>query len=196
MTQDELLRHLVAICNRLRLRYFITGSMASMSYGEWRLTNDIDIVIDFRYGDILPFYESFPKDQFYIDRESITEAIRSAPSQFNIIHFTSGLKIDVMVPDMSSYDEARFERVVEDVQQDGTTVRLAAPEDVILKKLVYYEEGASEKHVRDIGSILRTKDMPIDTAYIEKWAERLKVIDAWRKVRDKVAQAELDFGGG
>lgn len=190
MNQTDLLNYVVDVCNRLRLRYFVTGSMASMGYGEWRVTHDIDVVIDFRYGDIQPFYDAFSPESFYFDRNSMVEAIRSAPSQFNIIHPESGLKVDVMIPELSNFDQSRFERVQEERRSDGGVMRLASPEDIILKKLVYYEEGHSEKHIRDITSMLRVQGDAIDRGYIEHWAPRLGVIDAWRMIVAKVDRAE------
>lgn len=40
----ELLEQVVGVFDRLAIPYFVTGSVASMSYGEPRLTNDIDLV--------------------------------------------------------------------------------------------------------------------------------------------------------
>jgi hypothetical protein len=38
----------------------------------------------------------------------------------------------------------------------------AAPEDVIIKKMEYYSEGGSEKHLRDITGMLVTSEGEID----------------------------------
>jgi len=46
MEQHELLLYLVECLEKLRIPYLITGSIASMAYGEPRFTNDIDIVAD------------------------------------------------------------------------------------------------------------------------------------------------------
>ncbi|MBH0199153.1 MAG: hypothetical protein HP497_06985 [Nitrospira sp.] len=40
----ELLEHIARTFERLEIPYLITGSVASMAYGEPRLTNDIDLV--------------------------------------------------------------------------------------------------------------------------------------------------------
>ncbi len=50
--------------------------------------------------------------------------------------------------------------------------RFAAPEDVILKKMEYYREGASEKHLRDIAGM-------IDESYIGQWADQLGLRESW-----------------
>lgn len=57
--------------------------------------------------------------------------------------------------------------------------QFAAPEDVILMKLKYYEEGGSEKHLRDIRSVLTVQGDKIDRPYITAWAKRLGVREEW-----------------
>lgn len=53
MEQSELLRFLVAVLERLKLPYFITGSTVTIFYGEPRFTNDIDVVVDLTESVIL-----------------------------------------------------------------------------------------------------------------------------------------------
>jgi len=69
---------------------------------------------------------------------------------FDIIHPASGLKIDVMVPGESDFERSRGQRARFLRSDDGPICRFASPGDVIFKKLEYYREGGSEKHLRDI----------------------------------------------
>jgi hypothetical protein len=46
-------------------------------------------------------------------------------------------------------------------------------------KMLYYREGESEKHLRDIGGVLRVQGERIDRQYITQWAEHLGVGDVW-----------------
>ncbi len=46
MEQSELLSYLVEAFDRLGLGYLITGPVATSYYGEPRLTNDIDIIVE------------------------------------------------------------------------------------------------------------------------------------------------------
>ena len=46
MEPFELLRYTVRVIENLGLRYFVTGSTATIFYGEPRFTNDIDVVVD------------------------------------------------------------------------------------------------------------------------------------------------------
>ncbi|MEI6326334.1 MAG: hypothetical protein WCO91_12845, partial [Gemmataceae bacterium] len=66
----------------------------------------------------------------------------------------------------------------------------ASPEDVILKKLQYYQLGGSEKHLRDIASMLLIRGEAIDRAYIVEWAAKLGVTSEWELVRQRVDEAK------
>jgi len=46
MEQSDLLRLLVETLERLGIGYQITGSNATIAYGEPRFTNDIDVVVE------------------------------------------------------------------------------------------------------------------------------------------------------
>jgi len=46
MEQSELLRYLTEVLERIGLRYFVTGSTATIFFGEPRFTNDIDVMHD------------------------------------------------------------------------------------------------------------------------------------------------------
>jgi hypothetical protein len=54
---------------------------------------------------------------------------------------------------------------------------------VILKKLEYYREGGSEKHLRDIAGILKISGEQLDLDYLTEWSSRLGLADLWAKAR-------------
>jgi hypothetical protein len=64
MEPSELLRRFVAVMERLKIRYLVTGSMATMAYGEPRFTNDIDVVVALPLDLVDAFCESFPEPEF------------------------------------------------------------------------------------------------------------------------------------
>lgn len=181
MEQSELLRFCTSILERLGFRYFVTGSVATIFYGEPRFTNDIDIVVDLPPERISEFCEAFPAD-YYVSEESVRQAVLRK-GQFNVIHPASGLKVDVMIPSKDAFDRSRFSRVRRLYPAPDYEVPFASPEDVILKKLEYYLEGGSEKHLRDIAGVLKISRSQIDLTYIDDWAERLGLAEIWTKVR-------------
>ena len=56
MEQSELLRDVTTVLEQLSLRYFVTGSVATIFFGEPRFTNDIDIVVDLPASQKLEYY--------------------------------------------------------------------------------------------------------------------------------------------
>jgi hypothetical protein len=60
------------------------------------------------------------------------------------------------------------------------------PEDLILKKMDAYREGRSEKHLRDIASILKVSAERIDRGYITEWSNKLRLSDTWNAIVAKV----------
>jgi hypothetical protein len=59
-------------------------------------------------------------------------------------------------------------------------VYIAAPENIILKKLDYYREGGAEKHLTDIREILAGSNA--DTGYLHVWIEKLGLNNEWKKI--------------
>ena len=72
--------------------------------------------------------------------------------------------------------------------QGGLSLRLASPEDVILKKLVYFQAGGSDKHLRDIAGILRLLREEIESEYVQMWAERMGVCDEWQMAQARARE--------
>ena len=106
----ELLQRVVEVLEHLQIQYLVTGVIASIAYGEPRLTNDIDIVAAIKEQHIQHLIEAFPPGEFYVSQEAVRAAIRDQ-GQFNILHPTSGLKVDVILKKDSPFDHSRFSRV-------------------------------------------------------------------------------------
>ena len=185
MTQAELLRYLAEVLETLGVEYMIGGSHAAMYYGEPRLTRDVDVIVKLRFDDLAAFVARFLPEEFYLDEQSARDAI-AAKGQFNIIHPTSGLKIDVYVNPDTPYDRARLARRQRLPLVPGVEAYFARPEDVILYKLLYARQVASDLHLRDVVGILRISGAELDEAYIIEWARRLGVDALWDQVRTQV----------
>jgi hypothetical protein len=55
---------------------------------------------------------------------------------------------------------------------------------------VYYRDGGSEKHLRDITGVLKISGDELDRGYLDEWAERLGVADVWRAVLERSGSSE------
>lgn len=185
LTPAELLAAVVRVLEAMRVPYAVTGSMASMFYGEMRTTNDVDIVADLRPEQVRDFVTRFPADEFYVSEDAVRSAIAHS-QQFNIIHPASGLKADVIIPRNHPHDRQQLARARSVEPAPGLSARFAAPEDVILKKLWFYQEGGSDKHLRDIAGVFKVYGDRLDMAYLDDWAQRLDVTEEWRMVQEQV----------
>lgn len=183
MEQSELLRFIVTVLEDLGLKYFVTGSVATTYYGEPRLTNDIDVVVALPGDRVAELCRSFHSPEFYVSEDAARQAVRDG-GQFNVIHPTSGLKVDIVVPADTAFNRSRFARANRVRPADEYQATFSSPEDVIIKKLEFYREGGSEKHLRDIASVLRISGHQIDYAYIGDWASRLDLVELWVAVQE------------
>ena len=173
----QLVRYLAETCERLGITYAITGSTATIVYGEPRFTNDIDVVVELPAATIELLVAAFPAPEYYVSVAAAKEAVARRHT-FNVIQILQGLKIDFYVADYTTFDLQRLRRARELAVMAGRRVRVASPEDVILKKLQAYREGGSDKHLRDIDGVLRVQ-ASIDREYIADWANKLGVLNQW-----------------
>jgi hypothetical protein len=170
--------------NELKLDYFITGSVASIVYGEPRLTHDIDIVLEISVSGIDKFIKAFAGVEFYIPPIEIirNEIERSERGHFNIIHNESGFKADIFLIGNDKFQKWALDNRKMLTFQDSL-IYIAPPEYVIIKKLEYFKEGGAQKHITDIKNILINSAEIINLEFIEKYAAMFGVLDNWNKLR-------------
>ena len=189
MTQGDLLRYVAEALEALGIEYMIGGSQASTYYGEPRFTQDIDIVARLDAARVAALLERFPPPAFYASEEAAREAVETR-GQFNVIHPESGLKIDIFVAKDTPYDRLSLQRRHQLPLVPGRSAYFARAEDVILYKILYYREGGSEVHVRDILGMLKVSGGEIDPRYVAEWATRLGLAEIWAAIVTRAAEGE------
>ncbi len=185
MEQTDLLKRAVEILDQLSIPYAIVGAFASGVWGESRFTQDIDILVAVTPNQASALCKAFPAPEFYASETAAQEAV-TRRSQFNVIHPASGNKIDFMIAGATPWSLAQLQRRKRVAISADHEAAFAAPEDVILGKLLYYAEGGSEKHLRDITGILKISGDSVDRQYISKFASELGVFDIWDAVVTRV----------
>jgi hypothetical protein len=155
--------------------YFVGGSFASSLDGEPRATNDIDFVIDLKLGKIADFVAALGPD-FEVDVDMLRDAVPHGRSA-NAFYLPLVLKIDFFGHPHGPYDDSEFNRRRPVVVRDGRSIFVKAPEDTVLRKLLWFRAGGevSDRQWRDILGVLRTRQDTLDTAYLQDWARRLGV---------------------
>lgn len=181
MEQTDLLRHAVNALEQLKVPYLVVGSIASIAYGEARFTQDIDIVAAFEMRHTGGILAAFPPDEFFLSESAIRDSIRTG-LPFNVIHPSSGNKIDFMLPRSDRWSTTQMSRRRAVRLLPDRDVMTASPEDVILGKLWYYAEGGGDRHLRDIAGILRISGAQVDRQEVERWAKDLGYLEIWREL--------------
>jgi hypothetical protein len=180
----ELMQLLADFLERESVPYRVVGSMASIVYGEPRFTNDVDILIELPHEKIEALCREFPPPDFYDSEQAVRDAVERR-HQFNILHIPSGLKTDMILSTETEFGKLDISQGQRIESEGFYSALFASPENVILKKLLYFKEGGSDKHLRDCASILSIQGDRIDRDYLSQWAARLGVVNELRQVEAK-----------
>ena len=182
----ELLTVFIGPLEAGQVAYFVTGSIASIFYGEPRLTHDVDIVVHLSKSDLGKFSTLFPDEQFYCPPEEVIaiEAARRPFGHFNLIHHGSGFKADIYPDGDDHLHQWAFSRRKRIELGAGSALWLAPPEYVIIRKLEYFREGGSEKHLEDIRKMLPQIEDGLDRAFLQAELETRGLSAYWERAQN------------
>jgi len=169
---------------RAAIPYMVTGSVAGIVYGEPRVTHDVDLVVQLDALRIADFIALFPGEEFYCPPGEVIEAevSRETRGHFNLIHHATGFKADIYPVGRDPLHRWAMERRhAAEIEQHRVWV--APPEYVIIRKLQYYQEGGSDKHLRDIRGILELSASTIDMPELEARVSQFGLSEVWRQLR-------------
>ena len=166
------LRPVVAALEASGAGYVIVGSTAAAAWGVARTTRDVDLVATIS-GDIgRRFLEVLDDSELYVPT---TEALRTIETSgsFNILHPTTGGKVDVFVSS-DAFARERIERRIRG-EAVGVPAWLDTAEDVVLAKLVWRRESRSETQWRDCAEIVAVQEL--DREYLRRWGVELNITE-------------------
>lgn len=157
------------------------GSIAANAYGEFRVTNDLDLVLLMGRGNASQLADAFPEEEFYRPPVEVmeVEGARAQRGHFNLIHHQTGFKADIYLAGKDALHTWALERRRQ-VSVAGVELWLAPPEYVIIGKLEFYREGGSEKHVRDIRAMLAVTE--VDREFLEREIRARALAAVWQQV--------------
>jgi len=168
--------------NEASIQYMVTGAAGVILYGTPRMTHDLDLVLELSKQQIENIADSFQEDTFYCPPREVllTEIGRAQRGHFNLIHHETGFKADCYLMGSDTLHQwAMMHR--NEIDYQGQKIQVAPPEYIIIRKLQYYQEGKSEKHLSDIQSILDVSPDRIDRPELEKWLKEKRLTDLWSK---------------
>ena len=178
-------KQVVGVFEQLSIPHYISGSLASSTYGVPRMTSDVDIVADMHIEHIRSFVKPLEHD-FYIDADMIQDAVRRR-FEFNLIHYTTSIKVDVFIPKTRMFDQEMLHRIrLKAIVENDRLFDLASPEDTILSKLEWYRMGGetSDRQWNDLLGMLKLQGTTLDFAYLQRWATALQVEDLLKSAYD------------
>ena len=183
MTAPDLVAALLPVIealDRLGVRYYVGGSVASSIHGVPRASIDADLIAELGAGRVAPLAARLSA-LYYLDEGRMRDAVARRLS-FNVIHLATMFKIDVFVSkgrpfDLEASGRARLEALGE--SPDAPKAMVGSPEDTLLAKLEWYRRGgeSSERQWSDVLGLLRVRTGRLDLAYLAEWARALGVAD-------------------
>ncbi len=188
MSQQELLKKVIQALDQIGIQYMLTGSVVSSLQGEPRSTHDIDMVIGIQRSVAKKLVEAFPPPDFYLDEDSILNAI-NRQSMFNLIDVTTGDKVDFWILTDEPFDQSRFSRKISE-KFTGIEMQVSTPEDTILAKLRWAKlSGVSEKQFTDALRVYEVQYGELDIDYLKHWVKKLDVESLWKRLTDEAETA-------
>ena len=183
MSFQQLLTRLSEILDRAHVAYMLTGSYASSVHGTPRASQDVDIVIAPNRPQLSALLKLLPDTEYYVSEEAALDAF-ARRSQFNVVDFDTGWKVDFIIVKDREFSRTEFERR-RLLELDGLALYFASPEDVLIAKLEWAKLGASSRQIEDAAGILALQGDRLDTAYVAHWVATLGLEEQWSAAQSR-----------
>ena len=200
MALMDFYRRVIQALDEINAPYMIVGAYAGSIFGIARSTADVDILVDLRDEDFVALSQRFPLPRYYADPEMMRDSVRMG-IMFNLIDTNLGVKADLVPLKREPEYRPAFDRRARRpfLDENGEVLFnawVAQPSDIIVGKLMAWNEGRSSKHPSDIFDMLRFEldgfgEIPIDYNLISLAAARIspEALDMWN---DVVARAQSE----
>jgi hypothetical protein len=168
------LERIVTALDESDIPYMVSGSLGSSFLGQFRTTNDADLIIAPTTEQLDRLLAALKVD-YYVDPETARGALRDR-SMFNVIEFATGSKADLILLKDRPFSREEFSRRRR-MDVFGVPVWAVTPEDVILSKLEWSKMGESERQFQDALGVAIVQAPHLDWDYLRNWAVELSVED-------------------
>ena len=167
---------IIEVFECLGVRYYLSGSIACSVYGLPRGAQDIDVVADIQAEHVSPLVKHL-QGVYTINAQALHDAIAQR-SAFSLLHLSSLVKVDVMLPHGTPFDSLVSQRVRQISLIEGyRPIWIASPEDVVLMGLEWYREcgATADDQWNDILGVVKVQAPTLDLTYLRHVAPTLNV---------------------
>lgn len=175
------LSKLTAVLDGLQIRYHLTGGIATIAYGEPRMTQDVDIVLD--RDRVLAVEDEFlgalARAGFHFGEPTARQAIASR-QMFQLLDVDQVIKLDLYVRCLIP---GELDRSVRTEIFPGVDLPVASRADAALSKLVWIQHG-SHRSRRDLRRILAGAARD-ELRSVERTAAEMGLADLLAEVLDE-----------
>lgn len=149
---QKTLNEFVVILQQGRIRFHLTGGVTGAAYGEPRMTQDLDIVIDPAQSllAIDQLIAALHKSSFMFDERQVKQAVELG-TMFQLLHTVESLKLDIYPRELIP---GELDRSVKQEIFEGQFIPVVSRIDAAASKLVWISKG-SHKSRRDLRAIYR-----------------------------------------
>jgi hypothetical protein len=169
----DLILGLHPVFEQHHLAYYVAGGVAAIFYGEYRTTQDADVVVNLSTDEMPALIATLETLGFYLS--GVNDVVNNRLQTFQAIHQQTLGKVDLAIASTDEFEVAKFaRRRLESIPERGS-LYLISPEDLVLSKLQWRQRSQSEKQWRDVLGVLKVQANTLDLAYMNHWAMELNL---------------------
>ncbi len=163
----EVIADLQKVLHLAAIDSIVIGGLAVMIWGEPRLTRDADLKVLIQRDQAQQLLKSLPPD-YKLHADNPIETLQ----QYGFIFTQSpgGVRVDLLLADVGFDIEAiRRKRAVE--VQEGVSIEVCSPEDLIIYKLI----STRPRDHEDAKSVVQRQGKLLEHEYIEYWLRQFEL---------------------
>lgn len=164
----EAIKRAVSLLRRSGLRGSFGGGVAVIIWGQPRVTQDLDLVLEVDDDQIEPFLE-LARGDGYTTEEDPRELLEGGFLRLEAPESAAPVALDLLRADTPLHSQALDRSRTFELA--GERIPVLAPEDLILLKLVAFRP----KDTFDLETVIAATRETLDLVYLRRWADRLQL---------------------
>ncbi|QYO67815.1 hypothetical protein [Leptolyngbya sp. 7M] len=171
---------------KLGIAYYLGGGLAAAIWGEPRVTQDADIIVQFQSDQLDRLISTLEAEGFYCPPADVEEVRLGVGKTISITHTQTLDNADLIAMSDEPFERSQMSRrmLIEDL---GAPFWVCTAEDIILQKLLWSQRSRSEQQWRQVLGILKAQATVLDYDYLSRWADQIGQVE-------RLTQAFLEAG--